>query len=203
MAISYPISIPTTPTVSEVRWIAEHSQFVDESPFSFARQVQVFSGERWKIEVSVDKMTREEAAAWTAFIASLRGAVGSFTFGDELYKNPRGAGGGTPKVNGAGQSGYTLITDGWPNNTLVLKAGDFFQVSGTYGIHEVLTNATSNGSGQVTLDIWPKARSYSDNSDIIYSGWKGLFALEDTEIEILSPRYDQYQTINFSAVEIR
>jgi hypothetical protein len=203
MPITYPISIPTSPTVSSVRWIQEQSTYVDESPFSFARQVQVFSGERWKIEVSVDPMTRAEAATWSAFLASLRGPYGTFLFGDELYKSQLGVGGGTPLINGAGQAGYTLATDGWPNSTLVLKAGDMFQISGTNYIYQVLTNATTNGSGQVTLDVWPRMRSFADNTPIIYSNWKGLFALEDSEVEIFSPRYNQLQTIDFTAIEVR
>jgi hypothetical protein len=41
-----------------------------------------------------------------------------------------GAGGGTPLVNGASQVGTSLVTDGWPNNTLVLKAGDLIKLGG-------------------------------------------------------------------------
>lgn len=203
MTISYPLAVPTTKSVSSVRWIQEQAMYVDESPFTFARQVQVFSGERFRIEVSVDQMSRDDAAAWSAFITSLRGPYGTFTFGDELYKSPQGAAGGTPRVNGASQAGYTLITDGWPNSTLVLKKGDFFQLTSTNRIHTVLTDTTSDGSGNATLDIWPRANSYADNTILITSNWLGLFSLEDADPEIISPRANTLQTFDFSAVEVR
>jgi len=203
MTISYPLSVPASPTVSEVRWIQEQSMVVDESPFSFAKQVQVFSGERWRIEVSIDAMERADAAAWSAFLASLRGPFGTFLFGDELYKTPRGLAGGTPRVNGGSQSGYTLVTDGWTNGASALKAGDFFQISGTNYIHQVLNDATADGSGNATLDIWPRARSYTDNTQLVTSNWKGLFSLEENSVEIFSPRYERLQTVSFNAVEVR
>lgn len=43
---------------------------------------------------------------------------------------------GTPLVNGAGQTGATLVTKGWTNSvTGILKAGDVFTIAGVYSIN--------------------------------------------------------------------
>lgn len=79
-----------------------------------------------------------------------------------------GAHGGTPLVNGATQSGTSLVTDGWPNSTAVLNVGDQFTIANVFEVNPqtyqstgrlqrftVTAAATSNGSGQATLSISP------------------------------------------------
>ena len=80
-----------------------------------------------------------------------------------------GTQGGTPLVNGASQSGASLITDGWSNSiTNVLRAGDIFTIAGVYSVNAitkqtlarlkqfVVTAAVnSDGSGNATLSISP------------------------------------------------
>lgn len=80
-----------------------------------------------------------------------------------------GTQGGTPLVNGASQTGASLITDGWSNSiTNVLRAGDVFTIAGVYAVNAVTKDSTnrlqqfvvtssvnSNGSGQATLSISP------------------------------------------------
>lgn len=92
--------------------------------------------------------------------------------------------GSTPLVNGASQnvtyanaSGantQSLITDGWANSTAVLKAGDVFTIAGVKAVNPVpgegttgktvmpylqqftvISDATSDGSGNATLTISP------------------------------------------------
>lgn len=95
-----------------------------------------------------------------------------------------GAHGGTPLVNGADQNTtyalskttntQSLVTDGWPNSTAVLKAGDVITLAGVYAVNPVpgegttgkqvmpylqqfvvTANATSSGGGATTLTIAP------------------------------------------------
>lgn len=91
-----------------------------------------------------------------------------------------GAHGGTPLVNGASQNvtyanakdtsnfTSTLVTDGWTASTAVLKAGDVFTIAGVYAVNPVgktklpflrqftvVSDATSDGSGNATLTISP------------------------------------------------
>lgn len=74
-------------------------------------------------------------------------------------KAPNGAGGGTPLVNGASQSGTSLVTNGWPNTTLVMKAGDCFKLNSLNLLYRVLADGTSDGSGNLTLSINPPIAS--------------------------------------------
>lgn len=84
-----------------------------------------------------------------------------------------GAGGGAPLVNGAGQTGSSIVTDGWPNNTVVLKAGDIVNFgAGPPPIHyDVTSDVSSNGSGQATIPINPPifaGASPADNGVITF-----------------------------------
>lgn len=93
--------------------------------------------------------------------------------------------GSTPLTNGANQNvaysaanrltwSQTLITDGWANSTLVLKAGDVFTIAGANAVNPVpgetgvgkddlgrlqqfvaLSDGTSDGSGNLTITMSP------------------------------------------------
>lgn len=77
-----------------------------------------------------------------------------------------GTQGGAPVVNGAGQTGSSIATSGWSNNTQVLNQGDIIFFAGVHRINPltrqstgdlrgfvVLANVSSNGSGQANIPI--------------------------------------------------
>lgn len=77
-----------------------------------------------------------------------------------------GAYGGTPLVNGASQTGSSLITNGWTASTAILNQGDIFTVAGVFtanyvtgastgALAQFLVTApvTSDGSGNATIQI--------------------------------------------------
>lgn len=62
----------------------------------------------------------------------------------------KGAGGGTPLVNGADQTGSILTIDGASNNiTNWLLPGDILQVAGMPVVFDTTAACSSNGSGQI------------------------------------------------------
>ncbi len=76
--------------------------------------------------------------------------------------------GGTPLVNGAGQTGSTLITDGWTNSSASrLKKGDVFTIASVYAVNPqsrlstgrlrqfVVTADCSDTAGAITIPIYP------------------------------------------------
>lgn len=81
---------------------------------------------------------------------------------------PSSVGWGTPRVNGAGQAGLSLIVDGLPAGRTVPK-GKFLSVitGGQRFVYLVRTATTANGSGQVTLPIWPMLRRSPANNDVV------------------------------------
>lgn len=84
-----------------------------------------------------------------------------------LYQHTIGALGGTPRVNTAGQSGNSIITDGWSNSVVgLLKRGDKLQLAGVFMVHPthgkvyadlksvtVAADCDSDGSGNCTIPI--------------------------------------------------
>jgi hypothetical protein len=71
---------------------------------------------------------------------------------------------GTPLVNGASQTGASLVTDGWTASSAVLKKGDIFTIAGVFRVHpetKAVTAtlqqfvATADGTGNLTVAIAP------------------------------------------------
>lgn len=85
----------------------------------------------------------------------------------------------TPLVNGAGQTGRSLNTDGWPNSTTVLSAGQFVTIGNQ--LLQLTADVTSNGSGQATISFEPAIRvSPADNAAIEYKNpYALMYFMED------------------------
>jgi hypothetical protein len=134
--------------------------------------------------------TRSEAAqgrvwqeAWSALAAGNEDVQELITTIENLYntgatctlthyllpgsgKAAHGAGGGSPLVKGASQSGTSLITDGWTaSRTGVMKAGDCFTIAGVDVLFRVTADANSDGSGDSTLSILPPIVAGSSPAD--------------------------------------
>ena len=181
MPISYPLTLPTTPTARSITISKRSVVGVAASPFTLQAQTYAWSGQAWIASVQLPPMLRAEAEAWLAKLISLNGAEGSFLLGDTANKTARGTATGTPLVKGASQVGYDLITDGWTNSvTGILKAGDWLQLGAgsTARLYKVMADANSNGSGEATLTLWPKLRSSpADNAALVISSPMGRFML--------------------------
>lgn len=198
MTITYPLAFPTSFGLSSFIIGIDHAVAVVESEFTFEEQVQEHQGSKWEISGSLDLLTRDQAEEYNAFIRKLKGRLGTFTLTPAGSGTPRGVATGTPLINGAGQTGNTIITDGWTNSvTGILKAGDYIQI-GT-GLHSVLDDVNSNGSGQATFDIAPKiVTAPADNAPIIVTNPVGIFRMKENllPVEIRPPHI---HSIRFSA----
>jgi len=207
MSISYPLSTPTNKGIAEIRLIARNVVGVSTSPFSFKQQTYQFSGQRWEADVQLPAMQRDDAEEGVGFLTSLYGQKGTFLLGDPLGATARGSAStaaGTPVVNGASQTGGTLAIDGLPASaTNYLKVGDYIQLgsAATAQLYKVLTDASSNGSGEATLDIWPDLRSSpADGATVVVANAKGVFRLNDNASSWDINRMGLYG-IAFGAVE--
>jgi hypothetical protein len=187
MAITYPLSLPTVTGIRRVRFTMRSVVAIARSPFTLDSQVQAHQGQRWEAEVVLPPMARANAEMWLAFLAKLNGPEGTFLLGDLAAASPRGAATGTPLVNGGGQTGNDLVTDGWtPSVTGILKAGDYIQLGAgaTARLHKVLDDADSDAGGNATLTLWPKVTSSgspADNAAIVTSSAQGVFRLASNE----------------------
>lgn len=187
MAISYPLALPGMFRVARITLRANNTVGESASPFSAEQQLYVHAGQWWEAEIQLPKLARDDAEDFAAWLFSLRGKEGSFLMGDPSAATPRGSAGGTPLVDGAGQTGLTLAVKGGPlSTTNWLKAGDYIQLGSgaSTRLHKVLVAANTDGAGKATLDIWPRLRSSpADGAAIVVSSAKGLWMLASNAAE--------------------
>lgn len=159
-------TIPTTVGFSSVEFGLENNNQVYESPLSNSIQVSELTGSRWYATFNLPPMKKDNALEYIGFLQRLQGRVHSFFGYDANHRSPSGTiAGSTLLVNGANQTGTSLILDGGANSTLVLKAGDFFSVNNE--LKMVTANATTDSSGDVTVNFVPSLRSSpSENASI-------------------------------------
>jgi hypothetical protein len=204
MAITYPLSLPSHTGIRSVELRSTNAVAYSRSPFTFAGQAFAYPGQMWQADITLPPMKRADAEQWIAWLVSLRGQLGTFLLGDPLGQTARGAATGTPLVNGEEQTGDSLIIDGAATDvTGWLKAGDYIQLgsNGSSRLHKVLADANSDGSGNVTLDIWPSIRTApADNATVTVANTVGLWRLSGNESSWSINEASIYG-ISFSAME--
>jgi hypothetical protein len=208
MAITYPLTLPTVTGVATISLTARNIVGLSQSPFTLKTQVQKHAGQRWEANVTLPPMSRDEAEYWISFLMKLNGVFGTFLLGDPNATTPRGGIKDYPsdamEVNGASQSGNSLnIDQATASITGYLKAGDYIQIGtgSTSQLYKVLSDADSNGSGEVTVDIWPNLRTAPADNDRVYAAnTVGVFRLADNSAIF---NIDQASTygLTFSAIE--
>lgn len=177
-----PINFPTSIYMNALSITPRDAVAMTRSSLSFAEKVYDWGGEMWVIDGTLPLMSRETAAAFQAFLLKLKGPANAFLF-PVAESSPRGTATGTPLVNGAGQTGYGLITDGWtPSITGIMKAGDWLNLGSAEStrLHMVTEDVDSDASGNATIPLWPALRSSpGDNDPVTVTNCKGLFRLTE------------------------
>jgi hypothetical protein len=201
MSISYPITLPSSPGFQASAFRMRSVVAVSASPFTGEQQAYQHQGQWWEAELTLPPMKRAAAEPWLAALGSLMGRRGTFLLGDPDGAAPLGTFSGTPLVNGAAQSGNSLVTDGW-TPSITLKAGNYIQLGSgaTARLHKLLKDAAVDGAGNATLDLFPRLReSPADNAAIVTSSCLGQFRL------VAEPGWNADEAgvyrIAFSAVE--
>jgi len=185
MTISYPLNLPTVKVARHVNFRKQSTVAISASSFTHEQQVYVHQGEWWEADVQLPPMQRANAETWIGFLLALNGREGTFLMGDPVGETPRGIATGVPVVDGGSQTGKTLRTRGWTQNTAgILLSGDWLQFgSGSSAhLHKMVQDADVDLGSPVldvaSLEIWPRLRSSPANGDaIIVSAAKGLWRL--------------------------
>lgn len=202
------LTMPSSSGFSEYHFqlITNTLKFV--SPQDKSIQVNELPGARWAAFYELPPMEVAVAADWIAFMAQLDGMTGTFYGYDPARTSPRGSAGGTPKVNGASQTGKTLITDGWPaSQSGILKNYDMFHFTTPTSWREmhmiVGGDADSDGGGNSTLTIRPALREPpAEDADIIVASPSCVMALINDDSNVWDVNEAAHFGLRFQAVEV-
>lgn len=160
------ITYPSTPRPQGMAWRLVMPAQTNVSDWTGRRQTIASGRGWWEAQITFPPIVgTTNVNAWRSFIAKSRGAANDF----QVPVDPvaQSASTATPLVNGAGQQGRTLSTDGWPLSTTVLQAGQYVTINNQ--LLQLTENVTSNGSGVAVLTFEPPVRvSPADNAAIEY-----------------------------------
>lgn len=190
MSIVFPLSLPAEPAFNSFRWISRANVGLNESPYTFGQEVQVWPGQRWEAEVGLPPLTKDQVGAWRAFMRMLNGMQGTFLMGDPNFKAPRGSARtapGTPTVDGAHAAmAAVLKIAGAPGLAAgYLLAGDYLQVgSGAASrLHMVMKDIDTDSAGEAEVDIWPRLRGgLAGGETVVLTNCRGVFRMRGNEM---------------------
>ena len=193
MAITFPISTPTSIGIESIDIRAVNAVATSQSPFPYKQQVIAPHGQRWEASVNIPSVRRDLAAPWKSFLTKLKGPTGTFLLGDPDYATPRGTVSSCTLSGSVGDESVTVVMTG------SLLEGDYIQLgSGSSArLHQVLVDQTGDG----TLEIWPKLRADYTDTTVVYNNAKGVFRLAQN-VSSWSINNASSYGISFECVEV-
>lgn len=181
------ITYPSTPKPQGMSWRLVMPAQTNVSDWTGKRQTMASGRGWWESQITFPPIVgTANVNAWRSFLAKSRGTANDFrvpvdptaqapvisvndvgslnlNFTTNLYQTF----GATPLVNGAGQTGRTLNTVGFPPSTTVLQAGQFVTINDQ--LLQLTENVTSNAFGVAVLTFEPPIRvSPANNAPIEY-----------------------------------
>ena len=119
----------------------------------------------WKVSLTFDLLNENQAGSYQALLMQLQGTRNRLALWNVGRPAPLGTFQGSVGSTGivgtpaAGATSVTFQNTSYPSKTL--KAGDFFQLgdgSGTFQLVMTTADATSDGSGSITVSFEPALR---------------------------------------------
>jgi hypothetical protein len=150
-------------------------ELVSTSPFNQSTQAQVMGAPYYVVKISIGSRRRTEVPAFEALIAQFARTSDRIRLWDWRWEAARGLATGAPLVNGGGQTGSAIATDGWTASTAgLLLPGDYVGLSGQ--LRRVVQQVDSNGAGQAVLNLdAPVRTSPADNAAVVLARPTSLF----------------------------
>lgn len=122
---------------------------------------------RFAMRIPLARQPLSTAEAWFAALAQLSKLSNTFKLTPPGYNGPSsGYAGADPVVDGAGQLGLSLTARSATPSTLIVKKGNYIEVNTEFKI--VTADATSDVSGNVTINFEPALRSSPADGATIY-----------------------------------
>ncbi|MFQ5535664.1 MAG: hypothetical protein ACE5EM_12680 [Sphingomonadales bacterium] len=187
MTIIFPRPLPAVTGIESSRFGLTFNTILFESPINRVAQTLKRPGSLWSGQYKLPPVTGAAARQWKAWLVSMQGPAGAFLGFDPDHRLPDGSASSatsTPLVQGASQSGTSIVTDGWaPNVTGLLLPGDYIQIGnvGTAIQLKIVTEQVdSDLLGQATINFEAALhKSPADNAPVIFANPVGVFRLED------------------------
>lgn len=196
-----PPDYPTTPTPISAVVTSVSPAYISVTN-SLKRQVRSRGVQVWQIDLAYGAMSRATFAPLWSFLNSRAGQSSQFTVSLPALGTPRGTAAGTPLVNGGGQIGSSLVTDGWALSSLVLRKGDFIEIDGDPKVYQITADATSNGSGQATLSIYPALRRTPNDNITVHTDVVFTCALTSDSVATIWDHCTNARGFDVSLIEV-
>ena len=177
------ITLPSTPKPQTMSWRLLMPTQANVSSWTGKRQVVASGRGWWECDFNLPPIVGSaNINAWRAFVALARGTANDFYI--PVDPTAQSALSNTVRTNGTDQTGRAIATDGWPNSTTVLQAGQFVTINDQ--LLQVTSDVTSNGSGQATIAVEPPVRQpVADNSAVEYKNpFCKMYMTEEPNISV-------------------
>jgi len=170
------------------------------SPLNGTTQTAALPGARWEATLTYTNRDGVEGKKLQAFLTALRGRAGRFYLSPH-DSTPNGTAAGSGVVNGASQTGGSLITNGWTiNQPLLFATGDYIEVNGE--LKQVSADVASDGAGNATITFSPDLNQSPPNgAQIISTNPRAVMRLSDDDQSRWSFQSPVIYAISFSCVE--
>ena len=194
-------SFPTSPKIASINISSLQPTLISRT-ISGRKQARQIGGQLWRMSCNFAPLTRAQFSPILAFIISQRGAYDTFTIAPNVHKDTQGVASGSAIVNGASQTGRTVVTDNWANSSAVMKAGDFIKFGGHSKVYMVTGDVTSDGSGNASISIEPALiTSPADNEAVVYNDIPFTVSL-DGEIQEFQAGRNGFYTYSMDLIEV-
>jgi len=178
-----------TPVPNIVAMKLRDNSGVFDSPMIASQQTIDRGGLHWIATYTYTELRNDDRGEMLGTIAAMRGRANRMRV--SVYDNEkRGAYGGTPLVDGASQTGSSIDLKGCSNNiSNWIRRGDYFSVAinGEHELKMCTADASSNGTGLITVSFEPRLRFSPANSAVVFvedgvlSKPQGVFLLANGE----------------------
>lgn len=185
------VSLPASPNPAGLSWRLVMPAQTNVSGWTGARQTLASGRGWWECTYTLPPIVgTAKFNPWRSFIAQMRGGANevripvdpkpqepdttapesvtlSLDFVAREYFSSNGTAAGVAYVNGASQTGRSLVTDGWPENDTVLSAGEFVTINDQ--LLQLTADVVTDNAGNATISFEPPIRvSPADNAAIEY-----------------------------------
>jgi len=177
------ITFPSTPKPAGMDWKLVMPAQNNISTWTGSRQVLSSDRGWWECSITMPPIVGSTIRPWRSFIAQARGSTNDFQI--PVDPTAQSTATATPLVNGASQTGRSIVTDGWPASTTVLYAGHFVTINNQ--LLQLTADVTSDALGNATLSIEPPVRSApADNAAIEFKNpYALMYFVEEPTLSVV------------------